>query len=85
MGHGPCLNAASFDPLDGAELATVAGELPVIGVTVRPAGTVEACVPGAGGAYEWKTSGWRASRELVRSVADHLQATGMPTGGGRVS
>ncbi len=118
----------SIDLLDGAELASVAGELPVIGVILTAVAlllvaiaavvfilpalifvaelvvilgfvglglvgrvlfgrpwTVEARVPGAGGAYEWKTSGRRASRELVRSVADQLQATGMPTGGARVS
>lgn len=35
-------------------------------------------------AFEWKVSGWRASRDLVQSVSDQLRATGLPTGGSPV-
>lgn len=45
--------------------------------------TVEACEQDADHAYEWKTGGWRASGHLCESVAQQLQATGMPTGGTR--
>jgi hypothetical protein len=46
--------------------------------------TVEAQQLGAGPAYEWKVSGWRASLDLVTSIADQLRATGLPTGGSPV-
>lgn len=32
-------------------------------------------------AFEWKVTGWRASSDLVQTVADQLRATGLPTGG----
>lgn len=47
--------------------------------------TVEAQQVDADEAYEWKVSGWRASRDLVRTVSDQLRATGLTTGGSRVS
>lgn len=34
--------------------------------------------------YEWKVSGWRASTDLVQTVADQLRTTGLPTGGAAV-
>lgn len=46
--------------------------------------TVEAREVGEGDVYEWKVSGWRASRDLVQTVSDQLRATGAPTGGSRV-
>ena len=46
--------------------------------------TVEAQQVDAGHSYEWKVSGWRASRNLVISIADQLCATGRPTGGSPV-
>lgn len=43
--------------------------------------TVEAR-PGDGGrCFEWQTTGWQASRQLVHSVADQLRVSGEPTGG----
>jgi hypothetical protein len=47
--------------------------------------TVEARRLGEDCAYEWKVTGWGSSRALVRSVADQLEATGIPTGGEPVS
>lgn len=43
--------------------------------------TVEAHRQDALHRYEWKVTGWRASSELVRSVAEQARTTGMPTGG----
>ena len=43
--------------------------------------TVEARARVAGDAVEWKVRGWRASGELLESVAAQLEATGKPTGG----
>jgi len=43
--------------------------------------TVEAQRTDETEAFEWKVSGWRASQDLVHSVADQLRATGLPTGG----
>lgn len=112
------------DLLDGAELAGLAGDLPIVGVFLvavalvllaiaavmfivpavifvvellivvlivgigltgrvlfgRP-WTVEAKQLATGSAYEWKVTGWRASRNLVATIADQLRTTGQPTGG----
>lgn len=46
--------------------------------------TVEALEVGGDEAYEWKVSGWRASRDLVQTVSDQLRATGPPTGASRI-
>lgn len=46
--------------------------------------TVEAREQGADHVYEWKLRGWRASGELLESIVQQLQATGLPTGGTRV-
>lgn len=43
--------------------------------------TVEAQRSSDDAAYAWKVVGWGASEDLVRSVADQLEATGIPTGG----
>lgn len=45
--------------------------------------TIEAHRDGTDDIYEWKVNGWRASGDLVRSVADQLRVTGEPTGGTR--
>jgi hypothetical protein len=119
--------ARSLDLMDGAELASVGGDLPIVGVVLMGIGlllfaiallifivpaliliaellliaalvgiglagrvlfgrlwTVEAHQEGDDHAYEWKVAGWRASGELVRSIADQLRGTGLPTGGARV-
>ena len=39
----------------------------------------------AGHAYEWKSRGWRASGDLVDSVAEQLRTTGLPAGGTQIS
>ena len=107
------------DLLDGADLADVAADLPVVGVIMtaiaalfigvmavvfiipalvfalelllivvvlglgvlgrvlfRRPWTVEARATGTNQRGEWKVTGWRASGDLVDSVADELQATG---------
>lgn len=46
--------------------------------------TVEAKQGLTAEAYEWKVTGWRASGDLVSSVADQLRTTGIPTGGAPV-
>ncbi len=46
--------------------------------------TAEAQQVAIGSAFEWKVSGWRASRDLVTTIADQLRATGLPTGGAPV-
>lgn len=38
--------------------------------------TVEARRDGDGAGYEWQTTGWRASNELVHAVAGQLRTTG---------
>lgn len=43
--------------------------------------TVEAQQLATGSAYEWKVTGWRASQDLVATIADQLRTTGLPTGG----
>ena len=45
-------------------------------VLFRRPWTVEARVKGTNQGGEWKVTGWRASGELVASVAERLQATG---------
>lgn len=45
--------------------------------------TVEAA-RGTDHTYEWKVGGWRASGELVESVAQQIRTTGNPVGGTRV-
>lgn len=47
--------------------------------------TVQARNLATGSAYEWKISGWRASRELVTSITDQLRTAGLPPGGSPVS
>lgn len=47
--------------------------------------TVEARRADDSEAFEWRVSGWRASQDLVHSLADELRATGLPAGGSRVS
>jgi len=65
-------------------IATVVG-LGLLGrVLLGRPWTVEARQQGTDHAYEWKVRGWRASGDLRESVAQQLQATGMPTGGSRV-
>lgn len=46
--------------------------------------TVEAHMEGTDHTYEWKARGWRASTELVQTLANHLRETGLPAGGERV-
>lgn len=43
--------------------------------------TVEARQQGDERVYEWTAPGWRASEELCHSVAQQLEATGLPVGG----
>jgi hypothetical protein len=50
-------------------------------VLFRRPWTVEARVDGAGQGGEWKVAGWRASGDLLNSVAERIQATGQPPGG----
>ncbi len=113
--------------MDGADLAGIGGDIPVLGVVLvaialvllaiaavmlivpavifvvelliilvivglgllsrvlfgRP-WTVEAQQLGTSSTYEWKVSGWRASRDLVTTIADQLSATGLPAGGSPV-
>jgi hypothetical protein len=47
--------------------------------------TVEAQQSRSDLAYEWKVQGWRASRELVHSIAEELRATGQSEGGTRTA
>ena len=51
---------------------------------LRTPSTIEAIEVGSDHAFEWKVTGWRASEDLRRSVADRLHATGQPTGGSKV-
>jgi small-conductance mechanosensitive channel len=46
---------------------------------------VEARQQGADDAYEWQARGWRASGDLVKSIAEQLRRTGRPTGGTQTS
>lgn len=46
--------------------------------------TIEAIEVGSDQAFEWKVSGWRASGDLLESLANQLQATGLPKGGTKV-
>ena len=58
-------------------LVLVAVGLGVLGrVLFRRPWTVEARVTGTNQGREWKVTGWRASGDLVDSVAERLQATG---------
>ena len=50
-------------------------------VLLRRPWTVEARQLGDARVYEWKAQGWRASEELCHSVAQQLEATGLPAGG----
>jgi hypothetical protein len=50
-------------------------------VLFRRPWTVEARQGESAQAFEWKVSGWRASQDLVHSVAEQLRETGLPTGG----
>ena len=66
------------------ELMLVLGAvgLGVLGrVLFRRPWTVEARVDGTDEGGEWKVTGWRASGELVDSVAERLQRTGQLGGG----
>ncbi len=64
-------------------LVLAAVGLGVLGrVLFRRPWTVEARVGGTDEGREWKVTGWRASGELVDSVAERLQTTGQ-LGGGR--
>jgi hypothetical protein len=47
--------------------------------------TVEAHQHDADHTYEWKVRGWRASSELVHSIAEQLHTTGEPAGGTRTT
>ena len=47
-------------------------------VVFRRPWTVEARVAGTNEGREWKVTGWRASGELVDTVAARVQATGRP-------
>lgn len=49
-------------------------------VLFRRPWTVEARVDGTGQGGEWKMTGWRASGDLLKSVAERIQATGQPPG-----
>jgi hypothetical protein len=63
-------------------LIVVVVALGLIGrLLLRRPWTIEAIEAGSGDRYEWKVVGWRASGELLRSVANQLEATGLPTGG----
>ena len=58
-------------------LVVVAVGLGVLGrVLFRRPWTVDARVDGTSQGGEWKVTGWRASGELVNSVAETLKATG---------